>query len=500
MYDERIRRGPALSKTTPRATAFEIGMAESLASQAETRAAAAAGRGGSLRTHGTVASFEAQLGLPPAQRLLALSASASLDVTARKRGPNAFDFRAGSQPREEVDVSGFLVEAAAPRATAEAGSQGDAILGGDSAPGALTGATRVHHKTGVDAAAQVEHGSTRWQARPRFAGVAESSSDIASASGAAPLFDFDAAADALVSGLSERILEQGALEVEHERELLSLARRREAVQASLDADAANARRLEEEAAQRLARRSALKAQAQAEYARAEAALAKVAAQALARSMIEGRGGAVPVAIGQLHGEGFFVDPAEAMVRADVLPDLYASLAAATSQRADAAALVDGLLTDAAAAARAKAEAEAAAAAKEKAELTKNCACGSRRARGIRRSDPASHVYPHSPSLSMQTSSRSMCACRAAPKTWPRTARCRRARAPSWTGATTWSPSRSWTRATATATSARLSWAPCPWRALTSSAPSRRVCTSGCCCTTTATRGASFSWPAGPRRR
>jgi hypothetical protein len=163
------------------------------------------------------------------------------------------------------------------------------------------------------------------------------------------------------------------------------------VLASHEAHAATARRRVEGAAQRLARRSALKAQAEAEYARAEAALAKVAAQALARSMIEGRGGAVPVAIGQLHGEGFFVDPAEAMVRADVLPDLYASLAAATSQRADAAALVDGLLTDAAAAARAKAEAEAAAAAKERAEMTKNCACGARRASlaRLRRPDPAS---------------------------------------------------------------------------------------------------------------
>jgi hypothetical protein len=373
MYDERVRRGPALSRTTPRATQFEVGMAESLASQAETRARAAAGGQGSLRSHASAASFAAQLGLPAAARLVRLDASAALDVTARKRGPNAFDLRAGSAPREEVDVSSFLCEAAAPRATAEAGTQGDAIVGGDSAPGALTGPTRAHHKTGVDASAQVQHGSTRWQARPRFAGAAESSSAVASASGAAPLFDFDAASDELVAGLSGRVLEQAALEVEHEAELIALARRREVVQAALDADAANARRLEEEAQQRFARRAAQKEQAAAEYARAEAALAKVSAQALARSMIEGRGGAVPVAVAQLHGEGFFVDPAEAMVRADVLPDLYASLAAATSQRADAAGVVDGLISDAAAAAAARLAAQHAAEAKEKAELTKNCA-------------------------------------------------------------------------------------------------------------------------------
>jgi len=393
MYDERVRRGPALSRTTPRATQFELGMAESLRSQAETRARAAAGGQGSLRSHGTAESFAAQLGLPAAARLVRLDGSAALDVTARKRGPNAFDLRAGSAPREEVDVSSFLSEAAAPRATAEAGTQGDAILGGDSAPGALTGPTRVHHKTGVDAAAQVQHGSTRWQARPRFAGAAESSSAVASASGAAPLFDFDAAADVLVAGLSGRVLEQAALEVEHEAELISLARRREAVQAALDADAANARRLEEEAQQRLARRAAQKAEAAAEYARAEAALAKVAAQALARSMIEGRGGAVPVAVAQLHGEGFFVDPAEAMVRADVLPDLYASLAAATSQRADAAGVVDGLISDAAAAAAAKIAAQQAAAAKEKAEMTKNCASSLPPARRALRSHLTHQQFP-----------------------------------------------------------------------------------------------------------
>ena len=100
-------------------------------------------------------------------------------ITARKRGPNPFDIRAGVRPREELDLSSFLNEAPpeVPKRFSEMGTQGDELIGGVAAPGALDGPTHIHKKVGVDASSQVDHGSTEFIYRP---GAHD-----------APLFNFD---------------------------------------------------------------------------------------------------------------------------------------------------------------------------------------------------------------------------------------------------------------------------------------------------------------------
>jgi len=356
MQDGRVRRGPAMSHSEPRARE------DAQPAPAPARARA----GGTLRSSETAGSYSAKLSLPAGSGLLTLHSSARLDVTARKRGPNPFDIRAGLPPREELDVGAFLEEAPPPggaRATREAGAQADEMLPphpADPAAARLSSSAFAAKKSGVDAESQVEHGAPDWQSRPRYA--------EGRANARAPLFDFDSASAALNDGLAGAVLEQSLLEVEHEDALLALALRREAVQAALDADAKNEARLADEARARLQRRAALKAEAEAEYARALLAMEKVAAAQLARGVVSGDRVA---AVALLRESGHFVDPAVAMVEAQVMPGLFDALAATMERRAEAAATVDSLISGAAAAAAAHQAAALEEERKARAEMEKN---------------------------------------------------------------------------------------------------------------------------------
>jgi len=259
-----------------------------------------------------------------------------LQITARKRGPNPFDIRAGAKPREELDLSSYLNEASpdVPKKFSDMGTQGDELIGGIAAPGLLDGPTHIHKKIGVDASSQIEHGSTEYIYRP-------GASD-------APLFNFDAASASLTDTLTDSILGQGLLEVEHETELLDLARRREAVEAALGADAELEKKLAEDARSRVKKRTALISSAQEDYKRAIDAMEKISAQMLAKNMIEGGGSssASALAVGILRDSGHFVDPTEEMVRSQFLPDLYAAVSNTVNARNEAAAtIVDGLIND-----------------------------------------------------------------------------------------------------------------------------------------------------------
>lgn len=283
-------------------------------------------------------------------------------ITARKRGPNPFDIRAGVKPREELDLSSFLNEAPpeVPKRFSEMGTQGDELTGGVAAPGALDGPTHIHKKVGVDASSQVDHGSTEFIYTP---GAHD-----------APLFNFDTAASAITDTLTEIVLEQGLLEVEHETELLELAKRREVVEAALGADADLEKKLAEEARSRVKKRNALITGAQQDYKRAIEAMEKISAQMLAKKMIEGGGSssASAVAVGVLRESGHFVDPTEEMVRSELLPDLYAAVSNSVNARNEAATLiVDGLIDDSFAASLNVFNLAASEEAARKAEMEKN---------------------------------------------------------------------------------------------------------------------------------
>jgi hypothetical protein len=316
---------PTFSQTNPRASSSSSAPAPTPAASSSSSSSAPRA---TLRVHETAETVAARLGLPPS--LVALDKSANLDITARKRGPQPFDIRAGARPREELDLTAHLVEQAAPARVSDASTQIDVMQA--TAQPHPPAYSRPLPKRGMDTSTQVEAGTTEWVPRA-YAGE-----------GTDVLFRFDDVVAPTVAGLADALLAQSLDEVEHEDELVALARRRETVQAALDRDAAVAKQLEAKAKAAAASKHSTVQAAQQVHDRAVRAMEKVAAQATARSLLASE--AVPSAFADLREGGAFYDPTVAAMERDVLPGILDGVAARLAREHEAGAVVDGLLAGA----------------------------------------------------------------------------------------------------------------------------------------------------------
>lgn len=256
---------------------------------------------------------------------VALSSSAHLDVTSRRRGPQPYDLRPGARPREEIDLSEHLIEHAAPRVMADVDSQTDALL-----PRPVTPPYQPA-KTGVDAETQCEHGTAEWLP-PQLAGA-----------GTERLFRFDDAVDPLVAMLSDAILEQAERETGHEAQLQALAARRETVETVLQLDKAREQEIIAAAQAAADRKARIVSDARASYDRQMSAIAKVAAQAMAKGVA---GSGWPAVFSVMRSQGLFRDPAVAAVTERVLPAVYGGLRARLEADAAARSVLEGAVADA----------------------------------------------------------------------------------------------------------------------------------------------------------
>ncbi len=272
-----------------------------------------------------VAALAASLSLDPSA--FSLAPSAATETSARVRGPQYWDVRAGVRPREALDLSAHLVEAPRGGARADAGAQSDAFRPRARSP---TFAER-RTKTGVDAASQVPHGS-----RARGGGGGHGGA----------LFNFDEAVAPRVELLARDVLAQALLELSHEGDLRALADARAVATAALGADAAAARAAAAAAVAAGRGRAAALDAARASYARQVSALERVSALAMAGGAVRG---AVGAAFARATADGHFVLPARAALVNEVLPRIYADVAARTAATAPGGAvaeLLDGALVDA----------------------------------------------------------------------------------------------------------------------------------------------------------
>lgn len=253
-------------------------------------------------------------------RAFTIAPSANTETSARVRGPQYWDMRAGVRPREEIDLNAHLVEARPPGSDArvEVATQSDAQRPRARSP---TFAER-RGKTGVDASSQVPHGLRDARRDARSSGA---------------LFDFDAEVAPRVELLTRDVLAQALEELSHEGDLRALASRRKVVESSLAADAEVARA--SAAAVRAAgvSRAATVNAARIGYARQLSALERVSAVAMSGGAVRG---ALAAAFARALADGGLVDGARATILRDVLPRVYADVGADT-----AAVSAGGAVTD-----------------------------------------------------------------------------------------------------------------------------------------------------------
>lgn len=253
-----------------------------------------------------------------------LAPSATLELTSRQRGPQPYDLRPHMKPREEMDLSAFLIAPEEKKVMIDESTQSDSWL--DRPPSPTYESTRS--KSGIDAETQVPHGDRM----PRPLDQA--------GPGCERLFNFDYEVAPLVETLVQHSLDQAQVELINEYELRGLTYRRQKLQGALESDENLEQQIMDRVSKVAAKRKEIVENARKNYMRQLRSLIAVSASLQARTSVSR---AILSAMDEIRASGGFPDPVVEDLRANVLPGVYSEVEQRLEMNAISAKLTEALL-------------------------------------------------------------------------------------------------------------------------------------------------------------